>query len=76
MGRIGETVCRTWQTAHKMKEQYGPLPEDAETNSDNFRVKRYIAKYTINPARAHGIAGKSNSSTDCIYLLGLTLGGW
>ncbi|XP_022647587.1 uncharacterized protein LOC111244596 isoform X4 [Varroa destructor] len=56
MGRIGETVCRTWQTAHKMKEQYGPLPEDAETNSDNFRVKRYIAKYTINPARAHGIA--------------------
>ncbi|OQR70537.1 urease-like [Tropilaelaps mercedesae] len=56
MGRIGETVCRTWQTAHKMKEQFGALPEDVETHNDNFRVKRYIAKYTINPALAHGIA--------------------
>lgn len=58
MGRVGETVSRTWQTAHKMKEQFGPLPEDDGANNDNFRVKRYIAKYTINPARAHGIAGR------------------
>ena len=54
MGRVGEVVCRTWQTAHKMKVQRGPLPEDNE-QSDNFRAKRYIAKYTINPAIAHGI---------------------
>lgn len=55
MGRVGEVVTRTWQTAHKMKTQFGPLPEDGERN-DNFRVKRYVAKYGINPAVAHGIA--------------------
>ncbi len=55
MGRVGEVVIRTWQTAHKMKVQRGPLPEDSEDN-DNFRVKRYIAKYTINPALAQGLA--------------------
>jgi urease subunit alpha len=55
MGRIGEVVTRTWQTAHKMKVQRGPLPLDSERN-DNFRVKRYIAKYTINPAITHGVA--------------------
>jgi len=56
MGRIGETVTRTWQTADKMKKQRGALPEDEGHNNDNFRVKRYIAKYTINPAITHGIA--------------------
>jgi urease subunit alpha len=55
MGRIGEVILRTWQTAHKMKQERGPLPEDNERN-DNFRVKRYIAKYTINPAITHGVA--------------------
>lgn len=55
MGRVGEVIIRTWQTAHKMKVQRGPLKEDSE-NNDNFRVKRYIAKYTINPALTHGIA--------------------
>jgi urease subunit alpha len=55
MGRVGEVVTRTWQTAHKMKVQRGPLPEDSARN-DNFRAKRYVAKYTINPARAHGLA--------------------
>lgn len=55
MGRIGEVITRTWQTAHKMKEERGPLPEDGEGN-DNFRVKRYVAKYTINPAVTNGIA--------------------
>jgi urease subunit alpha len=55
MGRVGEVVIRTWQTADKMKSQRGSLPEDGNRN-DNFRVKRYIAKYTINPAIAHGIA--------------------
>jgi urease subunit alpha len=54
MGRIGEVITRTWQTAHKMKVQRGPLPEDAGSGNDNFRVKRYLAKYTINPAIAHG----------------------
>ncbi|GAB1265912.1 urease subunit alpha [Aurantivibrio infirmus] len=54
MGRVGEVVSRTWQTAHKMKVQRGALPED-DDKSDNFRVKRYIAKYTINPAISHGI---------------------
>jgi urease len=49
MGRVGEVVCRTWQTADKMKTQRGRLPEETD-DSDNFRVKRYIAKYTINPA--------------------------
>ncbi|HSR02587.1 MAG TPA: urease subunit alpha, partial [Methylophilaceae bacterium] len=55
MGRVGEVIIRTWQTAHKMKVQRGPLAEDSERN-DNFRVKRYIAKYTINPALTHGIS--------------------
>jgi urease subunit alpha len=60
MGRIGEVVIRTWQTAHKMKEQRGALPEDTAL-SDNFRVKRYIAKYTINPAITHGVAREVGS---------------
>ena len=55
MGRVGEVVTRTWQTAHKMKVQRGPLSQDCERN-DNFRVKRYVAKYTINPAITHGVA--------------------
>ena len=55
MGRIGEVICRTWQTADKMKKQRGALPEDGEQN-DNFRAKRYIAKYTINPAIIHGMS--------------------
>ena len=55
MGRVGEVIIRTWQTAHKMKVQRGPLVEDTAEN-DNFRIKRYIAKYTINPALTHGIA--------------------
>jgi len=55
MGRIGETVIRCWQTADKMKRQRGALPDDSAT-SDNFRARRYIAKYTINPAIAHGIS--------------------
>jgi urease subunit alpha len=55
MGRVGETILRTWQTAHKMKAQRGPLDGDTE-RSDNARVKRYVAKYTINPAITHGIA--------------------
>nr|WP_026174343.1 urease subunit alpha [Effusibacillus pohliae] len=55
MGRVGEVILRTWQTADKMKKQRGPLPEETGDN-DNFRVKRYLAKYTINPAIAHGIA--------------------
>ena len=54
MGRVGEVIMRTWQTAHKMKVQRGALAEDSNRN-DNFRVKRYIAKYTINPAITHGI---------------------
>jgi urease subunit alpha len=56
MGRIGEVITRTWQTAHKMKVQRGTLPEDIGTGADNFRAKRYVAKYTINPAIAHGIS--------------------
>ena len=55
MGRVGEVIMRTWQAAHKMKTQRGALPQDSGRN-DNFRVKRYIAKYTINPALTHGIA--------------------
>ena len=55
MGRVGEVAIRTWQTAHKMKVQRGRLPEETGDN-DNFRVKRYIAKYTINPAIAHGLS--------------------
>jgi len=55
MGRIGEVICRTWQTADKMKRQRGKLDQDVADN-DNFRVKRYVAKYTINPAITHGIS--------------------
>ena len=55
MGRVGEVAIRTWQTAHKMKVQRGRLKQEAGDN-DNFRVKRYIAKYTINPAIAHGLS--------------------
>lgn len=55
MGRVGEVIMRTWQTAHKMKVQRGALAPDGARN-DNFRVKRYIAKYTINPAITHGVA--------------------
>ena len=60
MGRVGEVVCRTWQTAHKMRQQRGSLPGD-KADIDNFRVKRYIAKYTINPAITHGIAHEVGS---------------
>jgi urease subunit alpha len=56
MGRVGETIIRTWQTAHKMKIQRGVLSSSTEELADNFRAKRYIAKYTINPAITHGIA--------------------
>ena len=60
MGRIGETTLRCWQTAHKMKVQRGPLDEDSARN-DNFRVRRYVAKHTINPAITHGIAHEVGS---------------
>ncbi|MBT2337316.1 urease subunit alpha [Variovorax paradoxus] len=60
MGRVGEVIIRTWQTAHKMKLQRGKLSEDNERN-DNFRAKRYVAKYTINPAISHGIAHEVGS---------------
>ncbi|UWQ93938.1 urease subunit alpha (plasmid) [Rhodobacteraceae bacterium M382] len=60
MGRVGEVLIRTWQTADKMKKQRGSLPEETG-NNDNFRVRRYIAKYTINPAIAHGIAHEIGS---------------
>jgi urease subunit alpha len=60
MGRVGEMITRTWQTAHKMKQQRGPLAPDTERN-DNFRLKRYIAKYTINPAISHGISHEVGS---------------
>ncbi|MEM6487546.1 MAG: urease subunit alpha, partial [Pseudomonadota bacterium] len=60
MGRIGEVIIRTWQTAHKMKVQRGRLPEEQGDN-DNLRVRRYVAKYTINPAIAHGIAHEIGS---------------
>ncbi|MET0792650.1 MAG: urease subunit alpha [Polyangiaceae bacterium] len=60
MGRVGEVVTRTWQTAHKMKVQRGSLPEDPAEH-DNFRIKRYIAKYTINPAITHGISHEVGS---------------
>lgn len=56
MGRVAEVITRTWQTAHKMKVQRGALPEDEGNENDNFRVKRYVSKYTINPAVAHGIS--------------------
>ena len=60
MGRVGEVIIRTWQTAHKMKVQRGSLAEDPAGN-DNFRIKRYVAKYTINPAITHGIAHEVGS---------------
>ena len=60
MGRVGEVICRTWQTAHKMRQQRGLLLEDAN-GADNFRARRYIAKYTINPAIAHGMAAQIGS---------------
>ena len=60
MGRIGEVITRTWQTAHKMKLQRGALPGDSSRH-DNFRAKRYVAKYTINPAMTHGIAHEVGS---------------
>jgi urease subunit alpha len=60
MGRVGEVLIRTWQTAHKMKVQRGALAPDSDRN-DNFRVKRYVAKYTINPALAHGLAHEVGS---------------
>jgi len=56
MGRVGEVITRTWQTADKMKKQRGFLPEDTEKDNDNYRVKRYVSKYTINPAITHGIS--------------------
>ena len=56
MGRVGEVILRTWQTAHKMMLQFGALSGGAHPAADNFRVLRYLAKYTINPAIAHGIA--------------------
>src|ERR671912_332773 len=60
MGRVGEVVCRTWQTAHKMRAERGRLPGERGEN-DNLRIRRYIAKYTINPAIAHGIASEVGS---------------
>jgi urease subunit alpha len=61
MGRVGEVICRTWQTAHKMREQRGALKEDGDSGVDNFRARRYIAKYTINPAIAHGMGHEIGS---------------
>jgi urease subunit alpha len=61
MGRVGEVITRTWQTAHKMKQQRGALAEDAGSRNDNFRVKRYLAKYTVNPAITHGISHEVGS---------------
>jgi urease subunit alpha len=63
MGRVGEVILRTWQTAHKMKTQRGALPAEAQglARADNARVKRYVAKYTINPAITHGISHEVGS---------------
>src|SRR6202040_3097425 len=60
MGRVGEVITRTWQTADKMKKQRGPLPGE-ESGNDNVRVRRYVAKFTINPAIAHGISHEVGS---------------
>ncbi|NVI99629.1 urease subunit alpha [Myxococcus sp. AM009] len=60
MGRVGEVICRTWQTAHKMREQRGRLPDERGDN-DNLRIRRYVAKYTINPAIAHGMSHEVGS---------------
>src|SRR5437763_13535346 len=56
MGRIGEVICRTWQTAHKMKPQFGKLSGKSHPDADNFRALRYLAKYTMNPAITHGVS--------------------
>jgi urease subunit alpha len=61
MGRIGEVISRTWQTADKMKQQFGALPEDSGSGNDNFRIRRYVAKYTINPAIMHGMSHEIGS---------------
>ena len=61
MGRIGEVITRTWQTAHKMKTQFGRLEDSSHPLADNFRAMRYVAKYTINPALTHGIAHEVGS---------------
>jgi urease subunit alpha len=77
MGRVGEVICRTWQTAHKMKQQRGTLKEEVYADSDNLRVKRYIAKYTINPAKAHGMShmiGSVQVGKVCIIWLRLSYG--
>jgi len=71
MGRVGEVIIRTWQTAHKMKQQRGALPEDS-TRNDNVRARRYIAKYTINPALTHGISHEVGS-LDCGKLADIVL---
>ncbi|MFT4946223.1 MAG: urease subunit alpha [Natronomonas sp.] len=55
MGRMAEVICRTWQTADNMKQERGQLPEDADTEADNYRIQRYVAKYTLNPAKVAGI---------------------
>jgi urease subunit alpha len=64
MGRIHEVICRTWQLASKMKDQRGPLPEDRPGLGDNARIRRYIAKYTVNAARTFGIADHVGSLED------------
>jgi urease subunit alpha len=61
LGRVGVVIIRTWQTAHKMKIQRGPLAEDQGSGNDNFRIKRYLAKYTINPAISHGLEDEVGS---------------
>ena len=71
MGRVGEVICRTWQTADKMKIFRGQLPEEKGEN-DNLRIKRYIAKYTINPAVAHGM-NKVIGSVEVTSYLSLAL---
>lgn len=67
MGRVGEVITRTWQTASKMKDERGALPEDEGHGNDNFRVKRYISKYTINPALTHGVASYVGSVEEGKY---------
>ena len=61
MGRVGEVLCRTWQTAYKMKRQFGKLESDTHKKADNFRVLRYLSKYTINPAIVHGMSDNIGS---------------